>query len=126
MLYTAYSFVMPKFKPNALISSRLVVPDASAHPGLLALACALQPALPALHWVASWIRVSARPIPNGNASAQPNLSPYFRSFPRPARRTRSLRLISRPDIWVPRREFIFPRLRHTPVTVDGVFVGLYR
>ena len=69
-------------------------------------------------------RVSARPIPNGNASAQPNLSLVFPT-PASGARDQSLRLIVRPDIWgAQARIHLSNVFGTTPVTFDGVFVGV--
>lgn len=92
---------------------------------LLAIACApLSGGSGANHWVTSWTASAHGPYPTGNASAQPNLSLVFPT-PQAGARDQSFRMIVRPDIWGPQARIRLSNVfGTTPVTFDGVFVGL--
>src|ERR1035438_10041041 len=95
-------------------------------PATVALFCSsLLPATAApLHWVTSWTGSVQGPYPTGNASAQPNLSLAFPAPPDGAR-DQSFRLIVRPDIWGPAARLrLSNTFGTTPVTFDGVFIGV--
>ena len=81
-------------------------------------------ALSAQQWVVSWAASIQGPYPIGNPSAMPDMS---RVFPTPANgaRDQSFRLIVRPTLWGRETRIRMTNaLGTTPVTFDGVYVGL--
>src|SRR5581483_4542450 len=75
-------------------------------------------------WVASWTGSAQGPYPSGNPVAQPELR--F-AFPAPAdgATDMSFRMIVKPDLWGSRWRIRFTNaLGTTPLTVDGVYLGV--
>jgi lysophospholipase L1-like esterase len=81
-------------------------------------------AQPSQKWVAAWAASAQGPYPVGNPSAQPVMTFAFPATEAGAR-DQTFRLIVRPDIWGTKARLRFSNaFGTTPVTFDGVFVGL--
>ncbi len=75
-------------------------------------------------WVTTWTASAHGPYPSGNPSAQPDLRFAF-PVPASGAHDQTFRLIVRPDLWGGQtRVRLSNAFGTTPVTFDGVFVGL--